>query len=109
MGFPCRGVLAEAGSGGADRPCDGQRDERGEQVQLGRVGQAGILKIQAARFGIAEQRLDGLSLPVGGQRVVAGAVGGDDDPVTIPGLEGGEVQGPGHAVERGGAAPATRV
>ena len=46
VGLAGRGVVAEAGSGGADGPGDGQCDEGSEQVQLGGVGQAGVLEVQ---------------------------------------------------------------
>lgn len=54
MGFAGWGVLAEAGARGADGPGDGGRDQRGEEVQLGRVGQTGVLEVEPARLGVAE-------------------------------------------------------
>jgi hypothetical protein len=52
VGLAGRGVGAEAGSGGPDGPGDGQSDEGGQQVQLGRVGQAGVLDVQATGLGL---------------------------------------------------------
>ena len=66
MGLAGWGVLAEAGSGGADGPGDGEGLERGEEMQLGRVGEAGVLEIQAAGLGVAEERFNGPAFAVGG-------------------------------------------
>ena len=90
VGLAGRGVVAEAGSGGTDGPGDCQRDEGGQQVQLGGVGQPGVLEVQAAGLGVAEDeadrktiwgivfptQVDRPSLAPGGERVVACAVGG---------------------------------
>jgi len=40
---------------------------------------------------------------------MAGAVGGDETPFAVLRFQGGEVQRPGHAVKRGGYAPAALV
>ena len=66
-------------------------------------------KFEAWGLGVAEQALDRPAFAVGGERVVARAVGGDNDPFAVRRFEGGEMQGPGHAVERGGAAPPAPV
>ncbi len=96
MGLPPWPAGAEEVAGGAGRPGGGQRDEAHQQVELARVGEAGVLEVEAAGLGVAEQTLDGPALAVG---VAGGAglgIGGEDQPlappITVPEGLGDEAQ-----------------
>ncbi len=45
---------AEEVARGAGRPGDGQRDEAHQEAELLRVGEAGVLEVEAAGLGVAE-------------------------------------------------------
>ena len=55
---------AEEVAGGSGRPGEGEGDEAHQQVELARVGEAGVLKVEATGLGVAEETLDGPALGV---------------------------------------------
>ena len=61
MDLAGRGAVAQVLGCGPRRPSGGQRDDGGQQMQLSGAGQAGVLKVQPADLGIAEEVLDGPS------------------------------------------------
>ncbi len=91
MGFALGGSLPEQVRGGPPGPDDGESDKRHQEGELARVGDAGILKVEASGLGVAEQAFDGPSLAVGGQRLSGRDVGDHDQPFAVETL-GGEVQ-----------------
>jgi len=99
---------AEEVAGGACRPGDGPRDEAHQQVGLARVGETGVLEVEAPGFGISKEALDGPSLAVCVERLAGRLVGGDDEPLTARERFGGEAEAVASALSAG-AEPAAEV
>ncbi len=83
MGFSPWPFCAEEVARGACRPGDGQRDQAHEQIELFRVGEAGVLEVEAAGLGVAEQTFDGPALAVGVEGEAGPGIGGEDQPLAI--------------------------
>ncbi len=101
MGLAPGPSCAEESERGARRPGDGEGDKADEQIELARVGESGVLEVEAAGLGVAKETFDGPAPAVGGERLPGGAVGGDDDP--LAGLEplGGEAEAVAAALSAG--------
>ena len=99
---------AEEVASGAGRPGEGEGDEAHQQVELARVGEAGVLEVEAPGFGISKETLDGPSLAICVERPTGRLVGGDDEPLTARERFGGEAEAVASA-PGAGAEPAGEV
>jgi hypothetical protein len=74
--------------GGTAGPGNGQCDKRHEQTELARIGQAGVLDIEAAGLCVAEQAFDRPTFAVGPQRDLRLDIGDHDQPLVLERLGG---------------------
>ena len=88
VGIPLALAAAVEIDGGAPGPDEGEGHEGHQQVELARVGEAGVLEVEAAGLGVAEHALDGPALAVGGERGAGRQVGDDDQPLGREALDG---------------------
>ena len=70
-------VAPDEDRGGLGGPGDRESDEAEEQGELA-GGEPGVLEIEAAGFGVAEEAFDGPALAVGREGGAGRGVGGDD-------------------------------
>src|SRR5690606_11752090 len=77
--------------GGTPGPGDGECDKRHEQCELARTGEAGVLDVEAAGFGVTEHGFDGPAFAIAGQPPPRGEIGDDDQPFIAKAL-GGKVE-----------------
>ncbi len=108
MGLSLGPSGAEEVKRGARGPGEGEGDEAHQEAELARVGEAGVLEVEAAGLGVAEETFDGPAPAIGGERLTGSAVGGDDQP--LAGLEplGGEAEAVA-ATAPAGAEPAAEM
>ncbi len=83
VAFLARRVFSEMVCSGAASPGNGQRDKRHEQAELARISQAGVLDVEAAGLGIAEDALDRPPFAVGPQRGLRLDIGCHDQPFVL--------------------------
>ena len=81
---------ADAAGRGFAGPGHSRRQHADQQVDFLRVGEAGILKVETAGFGVAEQALDRPASAIGLERRSAIAVRRDDQPFAARQALGGE-------------------
>lgn len=83
VAFSERRVFSEMVCSGATSPGNGQRDKRHEQAELARICQAGVLDVEAAGLGVAEEALDRPAFAVGSQRCLRLDIGCHDQPFVL--------------------------
>lgn len=71
-------------------PCKGQRHHGGEQMQFFGLGESGVLHVEAAGLGVAEQTFDLPALPVNGKGGFRLAIGSHDDHGAVVAASGDE-------------------
>src|SRR6056297_839771 len=88
MAFARRCVLSKLVRGGSAGPGDGQCDKRHEQAELTRIGQAGVLNVETAGLGVAEQAFDRPTFAIGAKYDLRLDVGDHDQPLILERLGG---------------------
>ena len=73
------GLASGQHRGGLGGPGDREGDEAEEQIELARGDEAGVLEVEAAGLGVAEETFDGPTLTVGREGGAGRGVGGDDE------------------------------
>lgn len=71
-------------------PCKGQRHHGDEQMQFFGLGEPGVLHVEAAGLGVAEQTFDLPALPVNGKGGFRFAIGSHDDHGAVVAASGDE-------------------
>ena len=95
--FAGGGLAARQDRGGLGSPGDREGDEAEEQVELAGGDEPGVLEVEAAGLGVAEEALDGPALAVSREGGAGRGVGGDDEERAVVETPGGEVQPQGTA------------
>ncbi len=73
-------------------PGHGQGDDDQQGVELGGLGEACVLHVQASGFAVAEEAFDLPAPAVGLEGLLGGAIAGDDQELTVAEPFGGEVE-----------------